>query len=195
MKRKSLRLQGKTFFMDQWSDVKLQKMIETGEPKITGDYICFYKVPNDAWDWMPMAHTKVARWQGGKWWCGEQVLGFIGPLPNMSLDELHGMNPDSSSLLMFFKSTKENGKKMQFDDGPYMRIFSASAAPGEKGEYIFLVDSRKTKAIPFRKWSVAKKKWVDLPAAKRMKNTIQNKTKTTKRTKLVSGMKRGKKRK
>ena len=91
----------------------LQRQIQTGEPPLMGLYLVFIKRTNDAWDHMPMAEPEIAYFDGYKWNRKAFVVGWVGPLPNMSLDELQEHAPDKAPITLFFISTLKLMKKTQ----------------------------------------------------------------------------------
>lgn len=164
----------------------LQKQINTDEPLLSGYYICFCPIQNDSIDCFPMAKPVIALWEDG--WTFQTnagikklVLGWIGPLPNLSTDELQDIEPNQASLYLFYIGTKEQAANFEFKKGPYYKLIKASLQKGKKGDCIFLVNSRKTMPVIVSRWdenSEAPIKWV-----KDKKTEIMNKLYFVKNTK------------
>ena len=140
----------------------LQKHIQTGEPKFMGKYIVFYTVENDAWDCMPMAIPDLIDYDGEKWSVKRHVIGWIGPLPNLSIDELQDFAPNEAPVTLFFISTPKLAKKEIYTDGPYYRLLAAKCTKGSKGQCIYEVNFRKTKHKLLCKWRESSQKWVQV---------------------------------
>jgi len=140
----------------------LQKQIQTGEPKFMGKYIVFYTVKNDAWDCFPMAIPDLIDYDGEKWNVKRHVIGWIGPLPNLSIDELQDFAPNEAPVTLFFISTPKLAKKEIYTDGPYYRLLAAKCTKGSKGQCIYEVNFRKTKHKLLCKWRESSQKWVQV---------------------------------
>lgn len=145
---------------------RLQKFIQTGKPIINGHYLCFCTpLDNDAVSiTMPMSVPYVLYYDGKEWASWQSmtygvVLGWIGPLPALSLDELMYYTPDEAPLTLFYIGNKEDATIFRFSTGPYYNYFNAFCQKGKKGQYIFQLNSRKTKATKWAKWNNKLKKW------------------------------------
>lgn len=154
----------------------LQKYIQTGKPTFQGHYICFCTPIDEEANssTFPMSKHNVLYWNGKKWMPWQTnaygvVLGWIGPLPNLSLDEMMDFAPNEAALTLFFIGYEEDSTIFKFSSGPHYSYFSAFLNPGKKGQFIFQLNSRKTKAIKWAKWSTKTKKW------KRIREYIEKK--------------------
>lgn len=139
------------------------KYIETGPPMISGFYVCFVRPVNDeAWESaFPISRCKIVYYtlQEEKWACGDVVLGWIGPLPAISLDELDDHVPCEAGLILYFIGPKDKAKELVFDQGPFYQMISASLTSANDGDYLWQLHSRKTKANKVAKWNEDDGKW------------------------------------
>jgi len=159
-----------------------KKHIRAGEPSLNGWYVC-YTIPEkkSAWSAIPMTEIKTKLFSKNKWAQPDHVIGWIGPLPVFSLDELQGELGSESTDEAYAIGTLKEGMKGQFKDGPFYESVQISFCEGEPGDYAFILNSRKTNPIPFKRWSETMSKWVKIKDKKKGKG------------KLVQGMKRSKK--
>jgi len=166
MKRKSFaKTQKKITFPGE----HLQKKIQTGEPPMDGAYICYSK-PSDceAIDSFPLAVMSVINFHKHKWASGKIVLGWIGPLPVLSNDELCEYTPNKAGLILFYIGTKEKGLLNQFKSGPYYRPIYYVNVKGNEDLYVFEVNSRTTKPKIIKMWDERNNRWIDYAKKKKI---------------------------
>lgn len=164
----------------------LQKLIRTDMPVISGHYLC-YVTPQEyveAWDAWPIAEMKVFFFDHGdkRWGAGYNILGWVGPLPVMSLDELACRTPQEAGIILYFIGNEEDALIFKFDSGPYYKFITASLQPGKEGQCIYRLNSRKTKPEISAIWNIDTKKWEDSPLllAERKRKQSDNASKTSK---------------
>lgn len=140
-----------------------KKHINAGKPSINGWYVCYIRPDKrSAWNAVPMTVIKTKLWSDDKWAQADHVIGWMGPLPVFSLDEIQGeLGPESESSA-YAIGTLKGGKQSQFTGGPFDESIRFMFEDGEPGEYCFELNSRKSEPTPILRWSESLAKWVKL---------------------------------
>ena len=155
----------------------LQAHIKTGKPPCTGYYMC-YTDSKEAWtNVFPIARKEVIFHNGTKWMSGMPVLGWIGPLPVLTLDELHTRKPNEAGICAYYIGTPEEAEIFKFKQPMYHQAFSASLSPGKEGEFIYQYNTRKTGLKKLYKYNSDSNKWVKISSKKEMNTNRQPKPK------------------
>lgn len=141
---------------------QLKNKIETGEPKINGQYLCWVKpFEDEAIDWFPLAYIRIINFNEGQFMSGEIVLGWFGPLPVLSQDELDNYLPAASGLTLFFIGTKERAKLNRFEHGPFYRPIQYVNIRGNENLFVFQVNSRLSSHKIIKQWESKNNRWVE----------------------------------
>lgn len=154
----------------------LQKYIKTGMPKCSGYYVCYTDL-KEAWtDVFPISRHQVIFYDGERWSSGDPVLGWIGPLPVLSLDELHSYPPNEAGLLFYYIGTPDEAASFEFKQPLFHQSFSAFLSPGKEGEYIYQYNTRKTGLKKLYKYNPDSEKWQYLGDKKEKQTKAKPKT-------------------
>ncbi len=137
----------------------LIKHIEYGTPIIDGVYACYFKPEKQsAWSsTFPCADMKMISFSKGKFFGNVHVLAWVGPLPVLSLDELH-TNKECVNRV-FYTGTLNQAAKDEYKTGPHSQYMLAFLSVGRKHEFIFEINTHKTTPNPIAKYSTIKEQW------------------------------------
>lgn len=150
------------------------KHIQVGTPELDGIYLCYYKPhPPLAHDNFPMAGMKVASYYKGAWGCGEMVIGFMGPLPTLSLDEL--VQEGQCLVKQFVVGTLKEAAKNEYRTAYFPQYILAvlDSTIKKKGDFIFEVNTHKGLPIPLSKYNENTNKWEPLKEIEQYLKTIK----------------------
>jgi len=140
----------------------LLKQIKYELPVVDGVYACYFKPDNpSAWsNTFPCADMKMISFSNGKFFGNVHVLAYIGPLPVLSLDELH----DNEECInrVFCIGTLKGFAKYSFTHGPFSQYMLAYLEEGKKGEFICEMNTHKSEPNPISKYNTDKEKWVKI---------------------------------
>lgn len=140
----------------------LLKHLQYDTPEVPGLYACYYKPfpPSALSNSFPTAGMKIITFNNGKFFGGEHILAWIGPLPVLSLDELDS-NQECLSRVFYTGNLKEAAKN-KFRTGPHSQYLFAKLGTGKKNEFIFEVNTHKSIANPVARYNLKSEKWKDL---------------------------------
>lgn len=171
----SRRTPKKEVRMSHFPGEAFQKYIETGQPRLNGKYLCYCKA-TVTFEAIPICPVRLINFRDGHWInCPEMVLGWVGPLPSISYDELWASMEDGTGikdccLLVYVigpESTGETGNS--FRHGPFYDLGEAKMKMGKPGEYIWQFNSRKTGAVKMAIWDEDPSSWVEIGKEKNVK--------------------------
>jgi len=167
-----------------------KKHINAGEPDISGWYLCYVRPKKkSAISVIPMTDMKVLLFENEKWWCSsDHVIGWMGPLPVFSLDEIQGELGEDSTAEVYAIGTLDEGTKGQFTQGPFYESCKIMFQEGFDGDYAFIVNSRKTEAVPFKRWNSTKNLWEEFKVKPKSKGLLAQKKKTAKTNKELASL-------
>lgn len=143
----------KNTIMSHFPGEYLQRKIQTDTPLISGTYLCFIKPdPPEAWNHFPICRMGLIDFKEDQWQESKIILGWIGPLPVLSLDELEDFSPRDSGLILYFIGYMDDSELFIFEKGPFYQSIDAKFQEGEAGQFIYQVNSRTAKSVPISEW-------------------------------------------
>ena len=129
--------------------------LRRGKPAKVGMYVAYTEFLEELDMKFPM--KKLLMWSGGRWcypssdqFFRGNVLGWIGPLPSPTIEDLIGPK--------YAIGTEESASKGAFHFGPYDSLERARQEYGDDGEFIYKLKDGKAKKIA--KWCPKKEKWL-----------------------------------
>lgn len=139
------------------SEIKLK----IGNPTRNGTYVCYIEH-----DHMPRyPDKKLLVWHEGRWgyrmsdqFFRDTVLGWVGPLPTPSMDDLGILN-NTNLCVKYAIGIMPDGFHGAFLHGPFGTLAEAEDEVGDPGQYIFELHLDQDAEV-VRKWSNRKIKWL-----------------------------------
>jgi len=137
----------------------LKKYVRFEDPQLNGFYVCWIcPEQRPAMSSVPISPVKIKKFKNGEWIEKEQVLGWIGPLPVYSLDELQN-EQEQADVICYAIGTKESIKTESFKAGPFNQSIETMFIEGQPGDYVFeLHPVSKPKVI--HEWSKKENRWL-----------------------------------
>jgi hypothetical protein len=163
----------------------LKKYVRFGNPTLNGNYLCWIQPPKEelsAWSTIPIAPIQIKEFKDNKWCRSDRiVLAWIGPLPNYSIDELIN-EADDADLIAYAIGTKDQAKKGEFTQGPFIESVHAQLCTGQDGDYVFELHPKRLPK-PIRIWSNDEQKFIKIKGSLKSKADAPKKFKRAKKGK------------
>jgi hypothetical protein len=140
---------------------ELIKFLKYDQPVMNGIYLVYYKLKNPrAWS-STFQRTEMAllEFRKGKWVEPLNVLGYMGPFPILTEDEL--LNRENH-LHIFTISTLKKAANLVWTQGPFVESIDIQMQEGKEGDFGFEYNLKNTLPNTIKRYSKTHQKFINI---------------------------------